>query len=414
MSYLGEFKLNWRALASASIGLAFGYTFINYVTNVISPHLIAEFGWSKSQFALLGLIIVVAVICQPIAGRLADAFGVRKIALVGVVSAPLLFVALSQMTGSFTLFFVINVLQVILVGGTTSVVVYTRLIAHDFSLARGVALGIAASAPALAGALAAPLLSELVIRDGWRTGYLAVAAAAAIFGALAITLIPKYMEDPEKLATLTKEVPERAGLDYGLLFRNRSFQLIIAGMLLCNLTITLQMSQIALLLEDVGVAGRIAPFLISLYAGGVVVGRLLCGAALDRFPPHLVSAVAMAAPAIGLFVFASGTNLLPAVAFAITMLGLSLGAEGDVGGYLVMRYFDQTIYSSVVGLVIAALSISGVCGALLLSATLAMTGNYSLFMLIAAISAMIGGLLFVALRKQSGNDLAAGSLASQH
>ena len=85
MGYLSEFRLNWRALAAASLGLAVGYTFINYVTNIFSPFLIADLGWQKSDFALLGLIVIVAAVCQPVAGRLADLIGVRRMALIGVI-----------------------------------------------------------------------------------------------------------------------------------------------------------------------------------------------------------------------------------------------------------------------------------------------------------------------------------------
>lgn len=407
MSYIGEFRLHWRALAAASVGLAFGYTFNNYVTNVFSPHLIAEFGWKKSEFALLGLIIIVAVICQPIAGRLADIFGVRRIALIGVIGAPLLFLALSQMSGSFTLFFGINILQVILVGSTTSVVVYTRLIAREFSLARGVALGIAASAPAVCGAFAAPIMASFIEQYGWRTGYVGVAATVAVMGLCAIALIPSGEGSAQRGGGEQKPPAARAPIDYRLLVRDRAFQLIMAGMLLCNLTITLQMTQISILLQDIGVSARTASFFISMYAVGVVAGRLLCGVALDRFAPHIVSAVAMSAPALGLFILASGTDAQILVALAISVLGLSLGAEGDVGAYLVMRYFDASIYSSVVGLVLAALSVSGVIGTLLLSGTLELSGNFRLFLLISGVSALIGGLLFLLLRYDSGRQTAA-------
>lgn len=397
MSYVGEFRKHWRALAASSVGLGFGYTFTNYVTNVISPHLIAEFGWPKSQFALLGVVIVVAILCQPVAGRLADAFGVRRIAAVGVVSAPILFLALSRMNGSFGVFFAINVIQVVLVGGTTSVVVYTRLIARDFNLARGVALGIAASAPAVVGAIVAPVLAEFTEREGWRAAYVAVAGVVAVFGLLALAFVPENERKPGSSVAVGSVASGIGRVDYRALIRDRAFQFIIGGMLLCNLTITLQMSQISILLQDIGLAARLASLLISLYAVGVVVGRLLCGLALDKFPPHIVSAIAMASPAIGLLIIASGMTWLPAVALAIAVLGLSLGAEGDVGGYLVMRYFDRSIYSSVIGLVIAALSTSGLAGSLILSATLSVTGAYALFMTIAAVATLAGGALFLSL-----------------
>jgi MFS family permease len=397
MSYFSEFRADWRALAAASVGLAVGYTFTNYVTNIFSPYLIRDLGWAKSDFALLGLIVLVAAVCQPVAGRLADAFGVRRMALVGVIAAPLLFVALSRMNGPFWQFYVINVLQVILVGGTTSAVIYTRLIADRFDRARGVALGIAACAPAVAGALLAPTMSELVEAHGWRTAYLFVAAFVAAAGLLAIALIPGE-QAPRGGSVLVA----REGVDYGVLLRDRTFQILIAGMLLCNLTLTLQMTQLKIVLLDIGIDAGASSLMISFYGFGVIVGRLFCGVALDRFPPHAVAAIAMAAPAIGLFMLASNALSVPLAGLAIAILGLATGAEGDVGAYLVMRYFRRAIYGSVFGLLMAALSISGALGALLLSYMLAASGgSFQPFLITAGIAAVIGGGLFLLLGTRS-------------
>ena len=403
MGAAAELRSEWRPLGAATIGLAFGYTFNNYVTNIVSPHLIAEFGWDRAGFALLGLIVVVAIICQPIAGRLADTFGERRVALVGVVSAPLLYLILSRMTGPFWQFVAISIVQVILVGGTTSVVVYTRLIARTFDKGRGIAVGVASCAPALAGAAGAPLLAASIAAWGWRDTYLAVAVAVACFGALALALIPSRRAEPQPGPRRVEAAPA-ARLDYGKLLDNGPFRLIMAGTLLCNLTITLQMSQISVMLSDLGVTPTRAATLISVYAGAAIGGRLLCGLALDRFAAHRVAALAMAAPAIGLLVLASGTTSLAAIAFALATLGLALGAEGDIGTYLVMRFFERSHYSSVVGLVIAALSASGAIGALLLSGTLALTGAFSTFLLISAVATLAGARLFLMLGRHSPVD----------
>lgn len=392
MGYLGEFRLHWRALTAASIGLAVGYTFTNYVTNVFSPDLIRDLGWEKSDFALLGLIVVFAIICQPIAGRLADAFGVRRMALVGVLGAPALFLVLSQMTGPFWQFFMINIAQVILVGGTTSAVVYTRLIADEFDRAKGVALGIAACAPALLGAASAPLLSALVISYGWRTGYMAVALFTLVMGLIVLALIPKAAAGGSG-----RQTRNSAPVDYRELVRDSAFLIIITGTVLCNLTLTMQMTQIKILVLDKGVSASAGAFMVSLYGGGVVVGRLLCGAALDRFPAHIVSAISMAAPAIGLVILASGSPGPALVGTAVALLGLSMGAEGDVGAYLVMKYFKPETYSSVFGIVVGALSLSGALGAVLLSYTLRMTGGFEVFLFISAVAAAVGGALFMLL-----------------
>jgi predicted MFS family arabinose efflux permease len=240
-------------------------------------------------------------------------------------------------------------------------------------------------------------MSELVEAHGWRTAYLFVAAFVAVAGLLAIALIPGEQAPSGRAAPV-----EREGVDYGVLLRDRTFQILIAGMLLCNLTLTLQMTQLKIVLLDVGIGAGASSLMISFYGFGVIAGRLFCGVALDRFPPHVVAALAMAAPAIGLFMLASGTLTVPLAGLAIAILGLATGAEGDVGAYLVMRYFRRAIYGSVFGLLMAALSISGAVGALLLSFTLAASGgSFQPFLITAGIAAVIGGGLFVLLGTRS-------------
>ncbi len=183
MTYLGELRVNWRFLAAAGMGMTAGYLLVNYIGNLFTPHLIEEFGWSRGDIALIGATAFLGILGQPIVGRLADAFGVKRVALIGVISAPLIFVGLSAMSGSLLQYFLLCLVQVTIVGGTTTTVVYSRLIAQHFDRARGMALAIAACAAPATAAAAIPFLSEYIDTSGWRAGYVVVAACTAIGGA---------------------------------------------------------------------------------------------------------------------------------------------------------------------------------------------------------------------------------------
>lgn len=390
--YVGDFRIHWRAVVAATLGLAVGYTFNNYVTTTMAPALIAEFGWTPSEFALLGLIVVFAIVCQPVAGRLVDTYGVRRIAIIGVVASPLLFLALSAMPGPFWYFYVLSVLQVIIVGGTTSVVIYTRLIAEKLTVARGLALGVASAAPAILGAIGTPLLAQIVAGQGWRVGYVVVSVVVAILGALAIILIPRGAGRPTE-----RQLKKTFRADYGSMFRDPIFVLIIVGMLLCNLALTVQMAQLKLILLGSGVDADMASLGISAFAIGTVAGRILCGLALDKFPVHIVSAIAMAVPAAGWLILAPGTVDPWLGVLAATLVGVALGAEGDIGAYLAMRTFPTRLFGAVLGLIMAALAISGAVGALILSNTLASTGSFQLFLIIVSVATVVGALVFFAI-----------------
>ena len=97
--YLSELCTHWRPLLAAMIGLGSGYSTTNYVTSIMVPEFLAEFGWTKSEFALIGVLGLLSTPLFPVVGRLADVLGVRKTALIGIVAGPLGFVAMTQMTG---------------------------------------------------------------------------------------------------------------------------------------------------------------------------------------------------------------------------------------------------------------------------------------------------------------------------
>jgi predicted MFS family arabinose efflux permease len=393
VTYLGELRQNWRYAAAAMIGMGFGYSLFFYAGSIFAPPLIGEFGWSKAQFALLGTILLVNLVCLPAVGRLTDMFGVRRIAAVGIVAGPLLFVALSMIGGSFAVFLALNFAMAILFGTTTSSTVFGRLVAQRFDRARGLALSLMACAPAAAAAIATPVLGNVIDTHGWRAAYVALAVLTALTCSFALVLIPR--DDPDD-----RNAPRANGpalRDYPEIFRAPTFWVLIAAMLLCNLTTMVFLSQLKLILGDRAVDSTTSTWMVSLYVTGMLVGRFLCGLALDRFPAHIVSGVCMAMPAVGIFILASGITSLTLLMAAVATIGIALGAELDIGGYLVMRYFRRQVYSTVYSILSSMIGLSGAAGALLLSFTLRTTGGYALFLWIAGVALIAGAVLFLSL-----------------
>lgn len=393
MNYLGEIRTNWRYLAAASLGIATGYSLNNYLNNLFIPALMQEFGWTSGQIALLGLPALLSIVCQPLAGRLADRFGVAPVAMSGVAMGALVYLALSRIGGSFAWYLGLIVVQIALFAATTGPVVYSRLIAESFDKARGLALGIAACSYSIAAVVFVPFVSPFIEREGWRSGYAVMAGFTVVAGAATLLLMPRRKSKPD----LARHRDEPA--DYSAIFANPAFWSIVAGIVLCSLTIIVQTTQLKVILLKTGMASADASLLISVYAAGVIAGRIACGAALDRFPAHIVAMLSMGLPAFGLVLMATGMPSPLVQGLAVLLIGLALGAETDVAGFLVMRFFPVGVYSAVLGLLLGALSGAAALGSLLLSGILQFTESFAPFLLFAAVSTLAGSWQFWRLGK---------------
>ena len=155
-------------------------------------------------------------------------------------------------------------------------------------------------------------------------------------------------------------------------------------------------SQLQLILLDRGTTSAAAASMVSLYAAGIVIGRLCCGLALDRFPTHMMSAISLGLPCIGLFILASGVHHIALLGTAVLTVGLSMGAELDALAYLVMRYFKVEVWRGI-RLVQPTIALSSALGALLLSVTLKMTGGFGLFLYLAGAATFVGCTFFLML-----------------
>lgn len=393
MSYLGELRQNVRPLAAAALGVGSGLMLMSYITTIFGPYLVGEFGWSRSQFALIGLSMFTTLASLPFIGRLTDRYGVRAAAVVGTVGIPLCLVGYSLMTGSFLVYFLLSC-TILAVGSFTSPVVYTRLVAADFKAAQGLALTIVTIAPAILGAIAAPLITEINEAYGWRVGYRVLAIFMLICGTIALLLIPPH----DKAAQQASRAAMRpARTDFGLILRSRPFWIIAVAMLLCLLQTPLHASQMGMMLRDNSLGAEVAAAMISVYSIGTILGRIACGLALDRFPAPPVACVSMILPALGYAILATPLDTTLLIGFSMLLVGISVGAEGDLMSYLVARHFKLNIFSTTLSLVYFSVYLAGASGSLGISLTLNLADSFAPYLAFVAVSIFVGSLLFLLL-----------------
>ena len=137
--------------------------------------------------------------------------------------------------------------------------------------------------------------------------------------------------------------------------------------------------------------------MISAFALGSIIGRFVAGFGLDALPGHVIAAVGFGLPFIALTMLISGLDATWVVGLAILLLGLSFGSEGDVIPYLITRYFDIAVFSTVMGLLSASIGLSMALGNVILAATLKATNSFDLYLMVAAASSLAGSVMFLAL-----------------
>ena len=393
MGDFSEFRTHWRPLLASFLGMASALSLNAYLLSIFAPYLIDEFAWTRSEWALLGMVQVLVMVCLPVAGRLTDLYGVRRVAAVGALAYPAFLVAITRMDGSIGTYFAIYVAQTVICSTTTSTV-YSRVVAAAFKVRRGLALGIAGSATPLTAALLSPLVTGFVATEGWRAGYLAVAAFSLTCAVAMILLLRGPIGDPDPRPAAEGDRPRG---EYRAIFSMPVFWLMLLAFFLVNLPFTLATSQLKIVVLDQGLNDATAALMVSIFAMMAVVGRMASGVLLDYLPAPAIAAVGFGLPVIGLVMLATPFDSVLIVGIAIGLCGISFGGEGDVVPYLVTQYFPMRVFSSVLGLMSAAIGGAMAAGNAVLAVVLARTDSFNLYLIIAAVSAFIGSTIFLML-----------------
>jgi predicted MFS family arabinose efflux permease len=259
------------------------------------------------------------------------------------------------------------------------------------------ALAITGSSPPIVAALGSPWITAFVASHGWRAAYVAIAVYCATCAVATIVLLPRRGSRQVEVRAARRA---RSSGVYGEIIRRPVFWMMLVACFLVNLPFTLATSQIKMVVLDQGISDADAAIMISTFAIGSIVGRVIAGLALDALPGHIIAAIGFALPFVGLLLLASDLDTTPLVGLAILLMGLSFGSEGDVIPYLVTNYFDMRIFSTVMGLLSASIGSSMALGNVILSVSLKVTDSFNLYLMISASASLLGSCIFLSLGRR--------------
>jgi MFS family permease len=352
----GEWARGWGVVLASLFGIAL-YGFAPLTVGLLIKPLTAEFGWSRAQVSMTMLITSIgAFAVGPFVGALVDRFGARRVGLAGVaaLTGALAMMALAQ-RAVWTWYALSIVYGVAAQSG--NVVVWTKAISSRFDKHRGLALSVALAGLGVANLIGPLIAIRLEAHFGWRGVYVGLGAIGFL---VAFTLALFFFYDASDLAARAGGArPHRTAADTGALpglslrqaLGMRQFWQISLTILVVAGSVGGLMIHLQAMLTDAGLTPGAAALAYSLIFGPFsIVGRVVSGYLLDRFPAPVVSAAAFGLPAMASLLFLNhGAGVGWMLAGAV-LSGLSLGAEIHVVSFLTGRYFGMRSYGSIFGI----------------------------------------------------------------
>jgi len=389
-----EFAKHWLLVLVCALGIGIGVSSLPFYTQgVFFDEWIKEFGWSRTQ-ASLGVLATTFTLAfiSPFVGAAVDKFGLVKPIAFALLGLVIIFSLFALFMNSIMSFILLSSLMALL-AGASSPLAYTRAINAVFDKHRGLALGLALSGTGLAAILAPRIISGVIDDQGWRMAYWFLAGFVAIAGIMIVAVLSRLDG-----AKTPKIIDQSAAIKaYEAAKKSSKFKLLSAAVFCLALGVGGLLVHFVPILSEAGISKSRAAEIAGVMGAAIILGRIVIGAVVDRVFAPYVAAVFISVCICGILALAIFGSIaaLPA-AFVI---GFSMGAEVDLIGYLVARYFPLEGYGRIYGRQYAAFLVGTGLGPVVIGFVSDKTGSYTASIYLAALVLALTILLFLRLPK---------------
>jgi MFS family permease len=372
----------WLALAAA-LGLCLGGPpILVFSFPVFLKALVQDFHTTRSAISLaFSLHNLVAAFASPVLGRLVDRVGARRVILVATAIFAALMISNRFLTSTVRGVYIFNMLGAF-IGIGCGPIAYSSVISRWFDRRRGSALAVMMFGVGLGASAMPSIIQRLIAAFGWRHAY-AIYGVAMVLISLPV-LIALLKDTPEEIGLLPDGAQSSAlikktevdGLTWREARATRTFWSMVAGYFLLGASVHACVIHLSAMLTDRGITTQTAALASSVAGAGLLLGRVGSGFLLDRyFGPRLAVSFSIGA-AIGILLLLFGSGVSTFV--GAFLVGLGMGAEGDIIAYLTSRYFGLKAFGEIYGYAFGSFVLAGACGALLMGIGFDRTGSYTI------------------------------------
>ena len=347
----GEFRRGWGTIVASVAGFAFGVASLatSYSIGVFINPLNVEFGWSRAEILVVAAIVTVGVVpLSPLVGWIADRLRVRRLIIASQTAFGLSFFALGLLTNDLWTFYALYFFVAVLGAGTIAVS-FAKLITAEFVRHRGLALGLAMSGSGICAFLVPPFAAYVVEAYGWRIGFCSLGLLPLL---ICVPLSLRFLHDPTGITDGGSKRPDRnAGAqgDTSLGEALRSYRFWAMGVLFLfgSATNTALITNFVPILGDQGYPATQAATMAGSFGIALIAGRVIVGTLIDRFWAPAVGFAFFTPAAIAIALLATGNLGTTGIVASIFVIGFAAGAEVDLMGYLVARYFGLAHFGKI-------------------------------------------------------------------
>jgi MFS family permease len=344
-------KLGWMVVAGAFIGTAFSATIlVPYTFGYLVAAPAAAMDWERTEFAsAITVYMLVLLILLPFAGRVVDLIGARWAASGSLIAMAVILAGIGATLNDLNgLHIGYGLLAIAAVGA--SPLSYARAVTSFFDSKRGLALGIALCGVGLGTALLPVYVRLCIDLGGWRAGFYGLSALLAFIVAPFVWLLVRERDDDE--AGAPHETTDRNAF-VASISSIRFWKMLISTFLL-GLGISGIVPLLPGVLEERQAPDDVAVKIQMCLGLSSIIGRLAGGWLMDKIFAPWVTVGAATSAIVGLLLMLQVGEWGIVAALVGVGLGLATGMESDVIAYLSSRYFPRSVFSSVLGLLVAS------------------------------------------------------------
>ncbi len=382
-----ETSKRWPIVIASMVGMSAGpsqYAF-GSLALFIKP-LTEEFGWDRAQISLASTFFTVTLLFSlPVAGRLADRIGTRRLLIPSMLVVGLSLAAIPILVSApwhlWAIFGVIGGL-----GAGANALPYMRTVSAWFDRRRGLAIGVTLAGAGLGYTYVPPLLQLTTESYGWRMSYFVLAGLTCL---VAVPLVAMFFrEAPSELRMRMSAAGSEATAGDISISRSEALQSwtfwnLFAVFGLLSFSLYGLMIHSVSMLVDRGMTTASAAYGASIIGITIMISRVVIGYLCDRLFVPRVAAAAFALSTVGLLILALGAAGTSAYV-ALVLIGFSIGAEIDMMTFLTSRYFGIRHFGEIYGILFASLLIGTSLGPWLFGLSFDVTGSYISMLWIAA------------------------------